>query len=289
MSTDQQQPADEQEPATETPDTPDGGTNPEAKDTTAPFTGPVPTQFDLAADVTVLKPIFEVAASLVEQCRIAVSADGLAMRAIDAECVSMLELRVDAASFDRFDVTEGVLGVNVQHVVDALSVGGAGDVGQLTLNASASELEVDVDGVTRTAELIPTESIRTPPSLPEIESPATCHISRPDLSFALSAASVLSERVEIDVDTDDGELRFCANGDVDSMVYRREPQELVAFEPADALARFETSRLRTIDRALPGESPRKLEVGQHNPVRLSAPFPDAEGVCQFMVAPKLPT
>ncbi|MBX0297931.1 hypothetical protein [Haloarcula nitratireducens] len=286
MSTDQQQPADEQEPATETPDTPDGGTD---NDATAPFTGPTPTQFDLVADVAVLKPIFEVAASLVEQCRIAVSADGLAMRAVDAECISMLELRVDAASFDRFDVTEGVLGVNVQHVVDALSVGDADDVGRLTLNASASELEVDVDGITRTTELIPTESIRTPPNLPEIESPATCHISRPDLSFALSAAGVLSERVEIDVDADDGELRFCANGDIDSMVYRREPQELVAFEPADALARFETSRLRTIDRALPGEAPRKLEVGQHNPVRISAPFPDAEGVCQFMVAPKLPT
>ncbi|WP_434530233.1 hypothetical protein ACODNH_00915 (plasmid) [Haloarcula sp. NS06] len=198
-----------------------------------------------------MESIFEVAASLVEQCRIAVSADGLAMRAIDAECVSLLELRVDAASFDSFDVTEGVLGVNVQHVADALSVGDAGDVGRLILDATTSELEIDVDGITRTTELVPAASIRTPPSLPEIESPATCHISRSDLSFALSAASALSERVEIDIDADDGELRFCADDDIDSMAYRRKSQELVAFEPADALARFETSRLRTIDRALP--------------------------------------
>ncbi|QIO25072.1 hypothetical protein [Haloarcula sp. JP-L23] len=73
------------------------------------------------------------------------------------------------------------------------------------------------------------------------------------------------------------------------MVYRREPQELVAFEAVDALTRFETSRLRTIDRAPPGEAPHKLQVGHQNPVRISAPFPDPEGVCQFMIAPKLST
>ncbi|WP_135305624.1 hypothetical protein [Haloarcula amylovorans] len=73
------------------------------------------------------------------------------------------------------------------------------------------------------------------------------------------------------------------------MVYRPQSQELIAFEPADALARLGTSHLRTIDHALPGEAPRKREVGQHNPVHLSVPFPDAEGVCQFMVAPTLPT
>jgi len=109
----------------------------------------------------------------------------------------------------------------------------------MALDTASSSLEITIDGISRTVGLEAAESVRCPPDIPSVEFPATAHFAEGDLSVALKAAKTVDDRFDLVVEADAGEIRFEATGDTDSMVYRRESSDLVAFEPADVQSKFD--------------------------------------------------
>ncbi|WP_058992339.1 hypothetical protein [Haloarcula sp. CBA1127] len=170
----------------------------------------------------------------------------------------------------------------------ALSIGDAGDLAQFALDAANSTLEINIDGITRTIDLETVESLRYPVEMPDIDIPATVHLSPDDISLGLDAADMLADRFDLTVDSETREVRFAADGDTDSMTYRWEDTDLIAFEPADVEVKLDSSLVKSANAGLPDGTNRVLHIGDSVPLVLKSEFPDADGAMQFVIAPKLP-
>jgi proliferating cell nuclear antigen len=134
--------------------------------------------------------------------------------------------------------------------------------------------------------LIDPRSIRQAPNLPDLDYPAICRLDGDDLNLAVTAGKKVSDHLYVVVDEDQPELRFEARGDTDSVTYRREPADLVAFEPGDATSKFALDHLKRVNRALPTGPTRRLQIGNTIPLVVRSPFPYADGTVQYLLAPR---
>ncbi|WP_225307736.1 hypothetical protein [Haloarcula sp. CBA1129] len=64
--------------------------------------------------------------------------------------------------------------------------------------------------------------------------------------------------------------------------------DLIAFDPADAEVKLDSSLVKSAHAGLPDGTNRVLRVGDEVPLVLKSEFPDADGAMQFVIAPKLP-
>ncbi|NHN64463.1 hypothetical protein G9463_14310 [Haloarcula sp. JP-Z28] len=247
-----------------------------------------PQHLQISGEVQLFERIFAAAGTVTDKTRIGIAESGIAIRAADLQGHAMVDLRVSGSSFTSFDAGRGTLGVDVGRVRDALSVGDAGDLAQFALDAANSTLEINIDGITRTIELDPVESLRYPVEMPDIDIPATVHLSPDAISLGLDAADMLADRFDLSVDSDAGEVRFAADGDTDSMVYTWDDTDLIAFEPADVEVKLDSSLVKSANAVLPDGTNRVLHIGNGVPLVLKSEFPDADGAMQFVIAPKLP-
>ncbi|KAA9400694.1 hypothetical protein Har1131_18620 [Haloarcula sp. CBA1131] len=257
-------------------------------DTTDHLSLDAPQHLKISGEVQLFERIFSAAGTVTDKTRLGIAESGIAIRAADQQGHAMVDLRVSGSSFSTFDAGRGTLGVDVGRVRDALSIGDAGDLAQFKVDAANSTLEVNIDGITRTIELDPLESLRYPVEMPDIDIPATVHLSPDDISLGLDAADMLSDRFDLTVDSDAGEMQFAADGDTDSMVYTWEDTDLIAFEPADVEVKLDSSLVKSANADLPDGTSRVLHIGDSVPLVLKSEFPDANGAMQFVIAPKLP-
>jgi len=248
-----------------------------------------PKYLRISGEVQLFEWIFAAAGTVTDKTRLGITESGIAIRAADQQGHAMVDLRVSGSSFTSFDAAKGTLGVDVGRVRDALSIGDAGDLAQFVLDAANSTLEINIDGITRTIELDPVESLRYPVEMPDFDIPATVHLSPDDISLGLDAADMLADRFGLSVDSDAGEVRFAADGDTDSMVYTWEDTDLIAFEPADVEVKLDSSLVKSANTGLPDGTNRVLHIGDSVPLVLKSEFPDADGAMQFVIAPKLPS
>jgi len=264
------------------------GETPADVDTTDLLTLDAPQYLQMSGEVQLFDQIFSAVGTVTDKARLGIGDSGIAIRAADRQGHAMVDLRVAGSSFSSFDAATGTLGVDVGRVRDALSIGNAGDLAQFALDAANSTLEIDIDGIARTIELDAIESLRYPVEMPDIDLPATVHLSPDDMSLGLSAADMLGDRFDLTVDSEAGEMRFVASGDTDSMTYRRAKTDLIAFEPADVEVKLDSSLVKLAHAGLPGGTNRVLHIGNGVPLVLKSEFPEADGAMQFVIAPKLP-
>jgi len=257
-------------------------------DTADLLTLDAPQHLQISGEVRLFERIFAAAGTVTDKTRLGIAESGIAIRAADQQGHAMVDLRVSGSSFTSFDAGRGTLGVDVGRVRDALSVGDAGDLAQFVLDAANSTLEINIDGITRTIELEPVESLRYPVEMPDIDIPATVHLSPNDISLGLEAADMLADRFDLSVDSETKEVQFAADGDTDSMTYRWEDTDLIAFEPADVEVKLDSSLVKSANAGLPDGTNRVLHIGDSVPLVLKSEFPDAYGAMQFVIAPKLP-
>ncbi|WP_058992237.1 hypothetical protein [Haloarcula sp. CBA1127] len=247
-----------------------------------------PQHLRISGEVQLFERIFAAAGTVTDKTRIGIAESGIAIRAADLQGHAMVDLRVSGSSFTSFDAGRGTLGVDVGRVRDALSIGDAGDLAQFALDAANSTLEINIDGITRTIYLEAVESLRYPVEMPEIDIPATVHLSPDDISLGLEAADMLADRFDLSVDSETREVRFAADGDTDSMTYRWDDTDLIAFEPADVEVKLDSSLVKSANAGLPDGTNRVLHIGDGVPLVLKSEFPNADGAMQFVIAPKLP-
>jgi len=278
---------------TDSPDASESDTSstsdePDASETEDLFAMDGPGHLRISGEVQVFEQIFAAAGAVADTVRLGLSTSTLAIRAADPMGHAMVDLSVGGDSFETFQTDSGTLGVAVSRVRDALSIGDAGDLAQVTLDTANGALEITIDGISRTVGLEAAESVRCPPDIPSVEFPATAHFEAGDLSVALKATKMVDDRFDLVVEPDAGEIRFEATGDTDSMVYRRESSDLVAFDPADVQSKFDAELARSMSCGLPCGATRVLHIGDNVPLVVRSQFPTADGACQFIMAPKLP-
>jgi len=226
--------------------------------------------------------------ALVDECKIHVEESGMEIAAVDPANVAMVELDLDASAFAAYDADGGVLGVNLERLLDVVLLADSDDMISFELDEETRKINVSAASLEYTLALIDPESIRQEPELPDLDLPATYVFEAGAFDRAVRAADLCSDHISI-VGADDETLKFAAEGDTDDVEVTVEGADLLSGRHgADRVASlFSLDYLQDMTAPLDTETECSLRVGDEFPMRLRYSLADGDVSVENMLAPRI--
>ncbi len=144
----------------------------------------------------VFKKSIEAIAVLIDEAELVVSSNGIELKATDPSQISMVDFSLPAKSFEKFDVTDTRLGLDLDYLNQVLSRAQGGDELVLSLDEKKAFLSVTFRGRAERSFQVPLIDISTSevPN-PRIEFDSEMIISASFLQNAFKDAALISSHV----------------------------------------------------------------------------------------------
>ncbi|MFB6096954.1 MAG: DNA polymerase sliding clamp [Haloferacaceae archaeon] len=243
--------------------------------------------FKAIVGASTLQDALDSVSVLVDECKIRLNEDELAVRAVDPANVGMVDLSLSAAAFESYEADGGVIGVNLQRLEDIAGMASSGDLVQLELDEETRKLHIQIDGLSYTLALIDPDSIRQEPDIPDLDLPAEIVAEGNQLDRGIKAADMVSDHIRLRVDADEEAFFIEAEGDTDDVDFEMDREDLIDLTagPADSL--FSLDYLKDMNKAIPGDAEVTIELGEEFPVKLHYEFAEGNGKVTYMLAPRI--
>ena len=224
---------------------------------------------------------------LVDECKINLNEDGLAIRAVDPANVGMVDLTLDVEAFESYETDGGVIGVNLARLEDFVGMADSDQLVQLELDEETRKLHVRIDGLEGTLALIDPESIRKEPDIPDLDLPATIVVEGRDIDRAVKAADMVSDHIALGVDADEELFYVDAAGDTDDVHLELAREDLIDLVAGEARSLFSLDYLKDMNKAIPKDVEVEIELGEEFPVKLHFDIAEGKGQVTYMLAPRI--
>jgi len=250
---------------------------------------------EIITDGATMKPFVNIITQFVREARLHVSEHGLSVRAADRENVAACEVKLDAAAFESFEVSdETTLGVNLNEFKRLIRRARKGHDDTLTLSLNQYELSATVargyadhNVVSQgTLGLIDPASVREEPDIPELDRSVEITLPHGPFTDALSYGVGAHDYVELAVKgVNQHTDAFYVSGESDTRA------ESVAVDnvtcPATAESLYDSDRLSDLLAATSEVSPKEvtLTFDDGKPLTLTAATDHL--TASLMVAPRL--
>ncbi|WP_224333192.1 DNA polymerase sliding clamp [Haloprofundus halobius] len=243
--------------------------------------------FQAIVSASTLRDALDSVSVLVDECKIRLNEDELAIRAVDPANVGMVDLSLDAAAFESYEADGGVIGVNLSRLEDIAGMANTGDLIHLELDEETRKLHIQIEGLSYTLALIDPDSIRQEPDIPDLDLPATIVVEGTHLDRGIKAADMVSDHIGLRVDEDAETFHIEAEGDTDDVDLELGRDDLIDLSagPADSL--FSLDYLKDMNKAIPSDAEVTVELGEEFPVKLHYEFGEGMGHVTYMLAPRI--
>jgi len=238
---------------------------------------------DAGALADALAPV----STLVDECKVNATDDGLEIAAVDPANVAMVDMCLDASACAHYEADGATLGVNLDRLEDVLGMADSGDMVQLDLNEETRKLDIQLGGLEYTLALIDPDSIRQEPDIPDLDLPATVVCEGAEISRALTAADLVSDHVQMAA-SPNGELVIGAEGDTDDVDVTLDDDDLLSAAVSDDVeSLFSLDYLSSIETPIDSDADVSLLLGEEMPVKLRYSIGDGDCSVVHMVAPRI--
>ncbi|GAA0205684.1 DNA polymerase sliding clamp [Halobaculum roseum] len=243
--------------------------------------------FKAIVSASTLRDALDSVSVLVDECKIRLNEDELAIRAVDPANVGMVDLTLEAAAFESYEADGGVIGVNLNRLEDIAGMANSGDLVQLELDEETRKLHIQIDGLSYTLALIDPDSIRQEPDIPDLDLPAEIVVEGAQIARGITAADMVSDHIRLRVDEGEEAFFIEAEGDTDDVDLRLDREDLIDLQagPADSL--FSLDYLKDMNKAIPKDAEVRVELGEEFPVKLHYEFGEGMGQVTYMLAPRI--
>ena len=224
---------------------------------------------------------------LVDECKIHLNEDGLAIRAVDPANVGMVDLGLDASAFESYEADGGVIGINLSRMQEIAKMADAGQPVSLELDEETRKLEIKIDGLEYTLALIDPDSIRQEPDIPDLDLPAEIVVEGRDINRAVKAADMVSDHIALGVNEGDETFYVEAQGDTDDVHLELDREDLIDLTAGPARSLFSLDYLKDMNKAIPGDAEVTIELGEEFPLKLHFEIAEGMGNVTYMLAPRI--
>ena len=243
--------------------------------------------FKAIVSAATLRDALDSVSVLVEECKIRLNEDGLAIQAVDPANVGMVDLSLDSEAFESYEADGGVIGVNLSRLEDIAGMGNAGDLVHLELDEETRKLHIRIDGLSYTLALIDPDSIRQEPDIPDLDLPAEIVLEGTHLDRGIKAADMVSDHIALRVDEEEDTFHIQAEGDTDDVDLKLTREDLIDLEAGPAESLFSLDYLKDMNKAIPSDTEVTMELGEEFPVKLHFEFAEGLGQVTYMLAPRI--
>ncbi|MFB6234563.1 MAG: DNA polymerase sliding clamp [Halopenitus sp.] len=243
--------------------------------------------FKAIVSASTLQDALDSVSVLVDECKVRLNEEELAIRAVDPANVGMVDLSLEAAAFESYEADGGVIGVNLARLQDIAGMASSGDLIHLELDEETRKLHIAIDGLSYTLALIDPDSIRQEPDIPDLDLAAEIVVEGAQLDRGITAADMVSDHIRLRVDEADEAFYIEAEGDTDDVDLKLEREDLIDLTagPADSL--FSLDYLKDMNKAIPSDAEVVIELGEEFPVKLHYSFAEGLGNVTYMLAPRI--
>ena len=243
--------------------------------------------FNAIVSASTLRDALDSVSVLVDECKIRLEADELAIRAVDPANVGMVDLTLEASAFESYEADGGVIGVNLSRLEDIAGMANSGDLVHLELDEETRKLEIRIDGLSYTLALIDPDSVRQEPDIPDLDLAANIVLEGADLARGIKAADMVSDHIRLRVDPEAEAFFIEAEGDTDDVNLELGTDDLIDLTPGDADSLFSLDYLKDMNKAIPADAEVEVELGEEFPVKLHYQFAEGAGNVTYMLAPRI--
>jgi proliferating cell nuclear antigen len=243
--------------------------------------------FNAIVSADTLGTALDSVSALVDECKIHLEEDGLAIRAVDPANVGMVDLSLSADAFESYEADGGRIGVNLSRLEDIVGMADAGQLVQLDLDEETRKLHIQLDGLEYTLALIDPDSIRQEPDIPDLDLPARIVVEGRDINRAVKAADMVSDHIALGVDEEEELFYVDAEGDTDDVHLELDREDLVDLTPGSARSLFSLDYLKDMNKAMPTDGEITIELGEEFPVKFHFEIAEGNGDVTFMLAPRI--
>ena len=243
--------------------------------------------FNAIVSAGTLRTALDSVSVLVEECKLHLNDDEIAIRAVDPANVGMVDLTLSASAFESYEADGGVIGVNLSRLQDIAGMAGSDDLVHLELDEETRKLHIAIDGLEYTLALIDPDSIRQEPDLPDLDLPAKIVVEGRDINRAVKAADMVSDHIALGVNEEDEQFYVDAEGDTDDVHFELDTDDLIDLTAGPAHSLFSLDYLKDMNKAIPGDAEVTIDLGEEFPVKLHFDIAEAEGSVTYMLAPRI--
>ncbi|ADQ65639.1 DNA polymerase sliding clamp [Halogeometricum borinquense] len=243
--------------------------------------------FKAIVSASTLRDALDSVSVLVDECKIRLNEDNLSIRAVDPANVGMVDLTLDAASFESYEADGGVIGVNLSKLEDFVGMANSDQLVELELDEETRKLNIRIDGLSSTLALIDPDSIRQEPDIPDLDLPAEIVLEGAQLDRGIKAADMVSDHVRLRVDDTAEAFHIQAQGDTDDVDFQLDTEDLIDLTSGTADSLFSLDYLKDMNKAIPKDAEVTAELGEEFPVKLHYQIAEGQGHVTYMLAPRI--
>jgi proliferating cell nuclear antigen len=243
--------------------------------------------FEAVVEESALSALLDTASAIVDECKMHLEPNGIAIRAVDPANVAMVDLELEESAFESYVASGGLIGVNLDRLTDVVRMADSGQLVELELDEETRKLHIHIDGMEYTLGLIDPDSIRQEPDIPELDLGATVVLHGSDISRAVTAADMVSDHVALGVESDDPHFYVDADGDVDDVHLELVEDDVVDLQPGPADSLFSLDYLGDMNKPIPPDSEVAVRIGEQMPMKISYGRCDGHLDVAMMIAPRI--
>ncbi len=238
---------------------------------------------NVTARQDLMTKIVETLMVVVEDAKFVFKEDRLQVTVVDASHVAMVDLKVDAAAFETWEIEESELALELKKVKELLSVGAADDMIEMALHRDALSLRLGKINL----NLRPLDiSTVNSPNLPNIEIPSSIEINGTALSQALRMSRFVGDLVNFSIDAN--AFTVHVQGQPDSVNVSFSKEDLESLNCASpARSQYSLTYLVPLAKLFNSVGTVKLGFGESFPLRIEFNIMDGAGEVTYFLAPRV--
>ncbi|TRO50208.1 proliferating cell nuclear antigen (pcna) [Candidatus Bathyarchaeota archaeon] len=233
----------------------------------------------------VLKELIKVVSTLVDEVKWNVTADGIALKAVDPAHVAMVDLSLRKEAFDDLEASDCELGIDIDKMKEVLSLAKAGDLIDMVHDEEHNKLVVRIENITRHMSLVDTMGM-SDPKMPQLNLPATVKLAAAELNQGIKASESISNHIALLANNEGFELS--SQGDTDSVSLKLRKDLLLSLDCAEPVrSLFSLDYFSNMVRSVPSAGVVTLSIGQDYPAKMAFDIAEGNGEVTYLLAPRI--
>lgn len=241
--------------------------------------------FEAKIKADTLREIIGVVSTLVEEIKLNIESDGMALRAVDPAHVAMVDLQLKAGAFEELKADKCELGIDIDKLKEVLKLAKVGDILTMKHDEDKNKLIITVENITRRMSLVDTTGM-SDPKVPNLNLSAKVKLKTSELSQGIRASESVSDHISIQVSHDGFELK--SEGDTDSVELKLPKDLLEEVETKDTVkSLYSLEYFSNMIRSVGSAEFVTMFLGNNYPIRIEFDIAGNEGHVVYLLAPRL--
>jgi proliferating cell nuclear antigen len=232
-----------------------------------------------------MSKIIETLGVVVEDARFDFGENGLEIRVVDPSHVAMIQMNIDSAAFDTWELDETKLGLELRKIKELVSLGGPTDMIEMAYGDESGVLTVNLGKIDRNIRPLDNTTMN-PPTLPELNLPCKVTISGSDFTQALKAARQVGDLVNFSIDENTFTVHVLGSTDSVTVAFNKDELQHLECE-GPARSQYSLTYLVPLSKIFGNLESVNIGFGENYPLSMSFNFHEGAAEVQYFLAPRV--